>query len=556
MWSLTQLLKNGGAVTVQKSMKSGWYDLLQNWNLVKVQKSSRSAWCQTEDIKEPYVSSSFRNLLHFFPGFVSADEDDNRIFFSDTNHHRIIVTNGDGRILDCIGSSPGFEDGDFKSAKLLRPTASFYDDAENCLYFVDSENHAIRRADMERRVLETIYPTCSEKGGGIGYWILDKFGMERQIDLKPGESSANSLSFPWHLIKSESNDLLVINRRFDTLWILNMGSGEVKEVYKGFSSIMEMCGQIIMEKVAPVKAFPEELKQRLDHRYSVNGFPYAGLVSSIASLQNSVVFCDTAGLVVLKRHNESKEVSLLRLSNFEVLGFPYWCACPLEGTSVRGAMNGAWRTDLLQQFSVMPGRCDIRLNVHIPEGTELVEPLKEGCIWHQARGSAAVVSGSEDMGSSAEKVGVAQQWFDELDNLAFSQSSIENETKFQERNSQTDKTVHIDCAVNISPGTSEVVVSAVLYLKLTESESSIVNDEYSKTLERMLDLLKNKGIRNPEKEACLQIVAESFRDIGGLIFLKPLHLRIRLNVLDRPTTERSNEAISDQSSLEVNVSLD
>lgn len=38
-----------------------------------------------------------------------------------------------------IGSSPGFEDGEFESAKLARPAASFYHDAEDCLYIVDSE---------------------------------------------------------------------------------------------------------------------------------------------------------------------------------------------------------------------------------------------------------------------------------------------------------------------------------------------------------------------------------------------------------------------------------
>lgn len=38
-----------------------------------------------------------------------------------------------------IGCSPGFEDGEFESAKFLRPAASFYDAAEDCLYIVDSE---------------------------------------------------------------------------------------------------------------------------------------------------------------------------------------------------------------------------------------------------------------------------------------------------------------------------------------------------------------------------------------------------------------------------------
>lgn len=38
-----------------------------------------------------------------------------------------------------IGSSPGFEDGEFESAKLMCPAASFYNAADGCLYFVDSE---------------------------------------------------------------------------------------------------------------------------------------------------------------------------------------------------------------------------------------------------------------------------------------------------------------------------------------------------------------------------------------------------------------------------------
>ena len=38
-----------------------------------------------------------------------------------------------------IGSSPGFEDGNFESAKMVRPASSFYDAAEDSLYFVDSE---------------------------------------------------------------------------------------------------------------------------------------------------------------------------------------------------------------------------------------------------------------------------------------------------------------------------------------------------------------------------------------------------------------------------------
>uniref|UniRef100_A0A8R7R3P5 NHL repeat-containing protein 2 n=1 Tax=Triticum urartu TaxID=4572 RepID=A0A8R7R3P5_TRIUA len=95
-------------------------------------------WQKEEVVKEPYVGS-LRNLLLYHPGGLSVDEDGDRIFISDSNHHRIIISNCDGVILDCIGSSPGFEDGEFESAKLLHPAASFYHAAEDCLYIVDSE---------------------------------------------------------------------------------------------------------------------------------------------------------------------------------------------------------------------------------------------------------------------------------------------------------------------------------------------------------------------------------------------------------------------------------
>jgi len=67
------------------------------------------------------------------------------------------------------------------------------------------------------------------------------------------------------------------------------------------------------------------------------------------------------------------------------------------------------------------GQIDVQLNIDIPEDTELVEPLQEGCVWCQARGAPMEVSGVDRKEASLEKVGIAQQWYDELDNLPFSE---------------------------------------------------------------------------------------------------------------------------------------
>lgn len=68
---------------------------------------------------------------------------------------------------------------------------------------------------MERRVLETLYPSCSsdKKNNGLWSWIMDKLGVRRDGDTKPKEFDLQSLIFPWHMLKLENNSFLIINKR-------------------------------------------------------------------------------------------------------------------------------------------------------------------------------------------------------------------------------------------------------------------------------------------------------------------------------------------------------
>ena len=68
------------------------------------------------------------------------------------------------------------------------------------------------------------------------------------------------------------------------------------------------------------------------------------------------------------------------------------------------------------------------------------------------------------------QVGAAQQWYDELDNLAFSLSTPESELNVEDDCPTSDigfqdAKVHIHCAVNTSPGTSEVCTYAAYNLQ-------------------------------------------------------------------------------------------
>lgn len=198
-----------------------------------------------------------------------------------------------------IGSSPGFEDGEFESAKLMRPAASFYHEDDDCLYFVDSENHAIRRADMGRRVVETFCPACKTEKKSFWTWIMEKLGLRSNIDkpeefdTKPVEFDTQSLMFPWHLMRSAEDSLLVINRSFENLWIINLATGEIEEVVKGFSTILETYGEQILEKVSILKQMPYDwLQQQANTACSPVELPYVGLISSFTTFLNQLILCD------------------------------------------------------------------------------------------------------------------------------------------------------------------------------------------------------------------------------------------------------------------------
>ncbi|KAL6968044.1 hypothetical protein U1Q18_033848 [Sarracenia purpurea var. burkii] len=513
-----------------------------------IENNLKSSWVKKiEVIKEPHFCLFLRNLLLYFPGCISADERGNRLFLSDINHHRIIIFDGNGKILDCIGSSPGFEDGEFESAKLMRPAASFYHATEDCLYFVDSEVCA-QRADLDRRVLETIYPTCNvtKKNNNLWSWIMNKLQMGR--DGSDAET------------KSEDLD-----SDFETLWIMDLASGVMKEAVKGFPKIWEICGQMILEKSSLSKQLPGDwMQQQVDNNCSIDGIPYAGLMSSLTTFQDHIVICDTVSdkfacevcQRVLKLKRGSGSISSLNFSNFGILGLPYWVRSPLERFYVVDDTLLGVPIDHTECFSLLPGKIDIQLNVNIPEGTELVEPLQEGCVWRQARGAAIEVSGVESKVTSLEKVGVSQQWYDELDNLAFSTPEVE--LRGDDENtcdgSIQDGGVSIDCAVHLSPGTSELIVFAALYLKLKSNQNSCEDKE--KKAARIADILNSRRAKKMERDVCFQFLIKSNRDLRELVFMKPMHVRLKFGCRDHPKpVDNSKDIVLTDSSIEVNVSL-
>uniref|UniRef100_A0A0E0LQZ1 NHL repeat-containing protein 2 n=1 Tax=Oryza punctata TaxID=4537 RepID=A0A0E0LQZ1_ORYPU len=450
---------------------------------------SRVSWQKEEVPKEPYVGS-VRNLLLYHPACISVDEDGDRIFISDSNHHRVIISNSSGTILDYIGCSPGFEDGEFESAKFLRPAASFYNAAEDCLYIVDSENHAVRKADLGRRMLETVYPVSSKSSSGIWSWIVDKLGLRRE-DAPSETFVADSIAFPWHLLKITEDDFLVADRNFETSWILSVSTGQKQEIGRD-------------------------------------------------------------GQRVLKHDLDTKDTSNIQFSNFGVLGLPYWFVCHLERVPTWGHSIGQFQ-EHTRKVNVLPGRCNIKVSVDIPADTQLAAPLVESCIWRQVRGSGAEVSGSDEPSTSTEKIGIAQQWYDEIDNLAFSEvpeepTVHEGDEKPSDGSYQDQRRVHFTCVVNVSPGTCELVASAGLYLKIDSAKDD--HGEQKALVKRIIQCQRH------EDHAGVELLMENCKDARDLTIMTPLNLRLMLECADHPAGTTNKETISSESSFEINISLD
>ncbi len=118
-----------------------------------------------------------------FPGKLAIDSANERLFISDSNHNRIVVTDLDGKHLETIGSGRiGLDDGPFARCTFNRPQGIAW--REPHLYVADAENHALRRVDFAKRSVETLV--------GNGEQGHDRYG---------GLTGADQLlSTPWDVV--------------------------------------------------------------------------------------------------------------------------------------------------------------------------------------------------------------------------------------------------------------------------------------------------------------------------------------------------------------------
>ena len=101
-----------------------------------------------------------------FPGKVRVDEKGNRLFISDSGHNRILVVNRKtAEVIDVIGNGDrGMKDGSFAEATFNSPQGMEL--VGDVLYIADTQNHAIRAADLKKKTVTRVAGTGKQGGYG------------------------------------------------------------------------------------------------------------------------------------------------------------------------------------------------------------------------------------------------------------------------------------------------------------------------------------------------------------------------------------------------------
>ncbi|HEY7423638.1 MAG TPA: thioredoxin-like domain-containing protein [Gemmataceae bacterium] len=139
----------------------------------------------------------------FFPGKVLADAAGKRLFIADSTHHRIVITDLNGKKLAIAGiGEPGKEDGPFASARFNDPQGMAL--KGDLLYVADRKNHQIRALDLKTQTVKTV--------AGIGVQ-----GQDREFG---GPARKTGLNSPWDLLFFKDR-LYIAMAGLHQIWVLD-----------------------------------------------------------------------------------------------------------------------------------------------------------------------------------------------------------------------------------------------------------------------------------------------------------------------------------------------
>jgi sugar lactone lactonase YvrE/peroxiredoxin len=139
-----------------------------------------------------------------YPGKVLADESTDRLFVSDTNHHRVLeVRLSDGQIVAAFGSGEaGYTDGPAAAARFHAPQGLALSADGLTLLVADTDNHALRSVDLSAGVVSTAAGT----------------GAQAAYPPRGGPAATTDLSSPWDIVAALDGGFYVAMAGTHQIW--------------------------------------------------------------------------------------------------------------------------------------------------------------------------------------------------------------------------------------------------------------------------------------------------------------------------------------------------
>jgi thiol-disulfide isomerase/thioredoxin len=162
-----------------------------------------------------------------YPGKVLADEAGDRLFISDSNHNRIVITKLDGTLIETIGTGQiGKADGNYATAQFHRPQGTAI--IGQTLYVADTENHSLRKIDLVKKTVTTISGTGVQ---GRNAWPghdarAFRFGEGKLPERFVGKPSETELNSPWALWVHKK-DLYIAMAGPHQIWKMTLDEKEI-----------------------------------------------------------------------------------------------------------------------------------------------------------------------------------------------------------------------------------------------------------------------------------------------------------------------------------------
>lgn len=164
-----------------------------------------------------------------FPGKVLADATENRLFIADSGHHRIVMSTTAGEILEMIGTGKaGWVDGSFKQAQFFAPQGMALDTKQQILYVADTENHVLRKIDLQQKTVETIAGTGEQS---------------HVITPHSGKALDTQLNSPWDL-ELVGNKLYIAMAGSHQIWVMNLETNQI-QTYAGLGAESCVDGELL-----------------------------------------------------------------------------------------------------------------------------------------------------------------------------------------------------------------------------------------------------------------------------------------------------------------------